>query len=500
MDDIVFLLNLERLTIEKVNTACDKKYIPTKCVGTSYLEFCDSQHFEPIILHEAKLPEQPIRRMINNTDYAFTFAQFSDGSLLCVGQIADAVFDRELANKTLMRITSQAPISGCSPNTLIDDLIYFYDTLLLNMPTNVYWLDEHCHMLGCNKNTLDFLGMKSMKEFVGKSYEELAELASWQPGLAESFKADDLYVIETGQPIVSKEEPPISLPDGSVVYYVTDRVPIRNAAGKIIGVIGISHEVTELKDTQKRLEQAVSDAKAADNTKDLIIQNLRHDWITPFCGVYSIPELLAEDEEDEDKKEQLLLSAESGCELMDHVKSILTMIRSVDGIPPVVRQPVDIVALTEKIHRMYKAVAHTKEITLEFKIDIEPSISNVLSDAYRIERIVMDVLSNAIKFTNKQGRVSLQLLIVEKPDEKQPHLLFIIRDNGIGMTEEQIRQIYEPFYRASPAYNAKYKGAGTGLTTVKRYLDDLSGEILCESVVGEGTTFKIAVPFDKSLL
>lgn len=133
------------------------------------------------------------------------------------------------------------------------------------MPAYVYWVDKNYRMLGCKKNVLKFLGMTSLDEFVGKSYEELSEIANWQEGLAESFKHDDSLVIEQHQVIRSKNEPPVKSSNVELVYYVSDRVPIINENNEITGFMGISFDVIELRTAYEKLKNTMMEMKAAND-------------------------------------------------------------------------------------------------------------------------------------------------------------------------------------------------------------------------------------------
>ncbi len=120
-----------------------------------------------------------------------------------------------------------------------ESLIHNLELVIDNMPCNVYWMDKNCLMLGCNKNVLNMLGL-SKQGFIGKSYEELAILCNWTKGLDQKLKNDDLQVIQTQQPIFNMEDPPIPGPNGQKFYFITNRVPLFDKNGVLIGVAGIT--------------------------------------------------------------------------------------------------------------------------------------------------------------------------------------------------------------------------------------------------------------------
>ncbi|MGC1181663.1 PAS domain-containing protein [Legionella sp.] len=133
--------------------------------------------------------------------------------------------------------------------------IFHLETLIENMPCNVYWVDKNCLMLGCNQNVLTMLNM-TMEQFLGKSYEELAFLCNWPEGLASKLKNDDLTVLHSGKGIYGIEDPPIPHSNNTFLHLLTSRVPLRNKNGEIIGVAGISTDITALKEAKEKLEAA----------------------------------------------------------------------------------------------------------------------------------------------------------------------------------------------------------------------------------------------------
>lgn len=128
------------------------------------------------------------------------------------------------------------------------------------MPGNIYWMDENSIYLGCNQNTADLINLQSPDEVVGKTYENFITIGKWEERATASFRNDDLEVITTGKPKLNVEEPPLIHPKtGKTIYYLTSRVPIKDDKNKIIGVVGVSVDITE----RKIMEQELYKAKAA---------------------------------------------------------------------------------------------------------------------------------------------------------------------------------------------------------------------------------------------
>ena len=168
----------------------------------------------------------------------------------------------------------------------------YFQKIIENMPNNVYWLNRDCITMGCNKNTLKLLGLNSLDEFVGITYEEMGRLAAWKEGQAQSFKKDDLEVMQTGVAKLNVEEPPLYDKNGEPVYYISSRVPLFDNDGSVIGVVGISVDITELKKTQRNLEFQKEKAEAASLSKSEFIANMSHDLRTPITGMLGVTQSL----------------------------------------------------------------------------------------------------------------------------------------------------------------------------------------------------------------
>jgi PAS domain S-box-containing protein len=175
--------------------------------------------------------------------------------------------DRRYAAKRYYEITGQKngqpKFPKRSTSEYIDGIIKFYDDMLACMPGNVYWWDKYNKCLGVNHNTAEFIGVPR-HQLVGKTYDDFARAAkNWPPEQAARYLKEDRKVIETGNPLKGVDDDvPMPHPDGSVFYYYTSRVPLHNENNEVIGVLGISIDITERKKLEKELEQAKKNAEA----------------------------------------------------------------------------------------------------------------------------------------------------------------------------------------------------------------------------------------------
>lgn len=385
-----------------------------------------------------------------------------------------------------------------SVEDIIEDIIQYYESIINCMPGNVYWLDNNGITLGCNKNVLDMFGLKTQAEFKGLSFEDMGRIGNWSPEAEKSFKQDTLDVINSGKSRINIEEPSIPHADGKIIYFLTSRVPLLDHLGNVIGVVGISIDITELKITQQALVKAKQQAESANQIKTEFIRNMQHDVRTPFSGIYSMAKILEGKESNIEKKEYLSAIADSAKQLLDYCNNILDFSKLESGNLPLLAKKFNLRQLVNDIAVMEKPPAKIKG--LELIIDYSEQIPSLfISDFYRIKGILINLVSNAIKFTEK-GFIKVRIEIAKKLDDTHLILKIHVEDTGIGIPEDKQIVIYEKFNRLSPSDQGFYKGSGLGLTLVKQFIEELNGEIEIHSVQNQGTKFICVLPMQLPLM
>lgn len=360
--------------------------------------------------------------------------------------------------------------------------IFHLQTLIEHMPCNVYWVDKQCKMIGCNKNVLSMLGM-TLDEFQGKSYEELSKICKWPKGLAKKLKNDDLSVMRSGIPIFGVEDPPLPHIDGGFSNFLSSRVPLKNNDGQIIGIAGISVDITALKEAREK-------AEAANLAKTAFIANMSHDIRTPLTGVIGMSEILESSLEDPLQKEQAHMIHEGGEELLSMLNGILDDIKA--GNTNETNLHAETFDLYECINNLIKLERPTTTAkNLGLVVDVAPSVPRyIISDRKKIHRILLNLLGNAIKFT-PSGKITVQVKCLECTDkaDSDVKLRFSVIDTGIGIPTDKQDKVFDRFFRVTPSYKGLYKGHGLGLHIAQSYAKLLGGEIALISEEGVGSTF-----------
>ncbi|HEY2566947.1 MAG TPA: response regulator [Candidatus Aquirickettsiella sp.] len=367
------------------------------------------------------------------------------------------------------------------------------------MPNNVYWLDRNCITQGCNNNILKLLNLKKLEDFVGINYSQMAELAGWSEGQAQSFENDDREVMETGIGKFNVEEPPLYNKDGEPVYYVSSRVPIFDDKGKeVIGVVGISVDITERKKNEQKLKEEKQRSEAANQAKTEFLANMRHDIRTPLSGIVGCAQIIQSQANNAKKvsefAEDLIQSSDA---LLEFLNKVLESIKVASGEIPLLKKKFDLHHALKLVIQLNQSKATQKGLLLS--LDYDKSIpAYVIGDPIRVQRIILELITNAIKFT-QQGEVKLTVKLM-KHESQQLVVKIMVSDTGIGIPIDKQQDLYTRFKRFVPSYEGIYSGVGLGLSIIKQFLDDLKAEIYVESQPRQGSSFTCLIPFQEPLL
>ncbi len=359
------------------------------------------------------------------------------------------------------------------------------------LPGNVYWLDDKGFGKGCNNNNAKAFGLSSPAEFVGKHLLDYVDNAG-----AEKVQSNNLEVILSNHE-KSVEEPVVDS-QGRTSIYLSQKTPFYDRNGKLQGVLGVSFDITERKKMEENLQKAKQIAETANQLKAEFIHNMEHDIRTPFSGIYGIARMLAETETDAVKKDFLNDISNCAKELLEYSTGILDFSMIESGSIPVVSKKFSLKKLVDGLTAMETPPAKVKGI--EFIARCENDVpSVVIGDRYRLQRILINLISNAIKFTNS-GHVSLSIKKEKEIDNRNIILSFVIEDSGMGIPKEKQSVIFEKFTRLGPSNQRMHQGQGLGLRVVKQFMDEMDAEIDIKSVVNKGTTFVCTFPFKLPLI
>jgi two-component system, chemotaxis family, CheB/CheR fusion protein len=256
-------------------------------------------------------------------------------------------------------------------------------------------------------------------------------------------------------------------------------------------------DVTEKKLFEKVLIEAKEFAENATKSKQQFLSNMSHEIRTPLNSILGFTNVLLKTELDPEQKEFVQAIKKSGKSLNLLINDILDLAKVDAGRMTFEKQPFE-------IRKSINSVLHSfnlkiKEKNLEFVKEYDSKIpSMLLGDSVRLNQIVLNLISNAVKFTHK-GKVILSVKLLNE-DEKNMTIEFTVTDSGIGIAANKKDSIFNLFEQAEPSTSNSYGGTGLGLAIVKNFIEAQGGSISLKSKIGKGSTFSFMLPFGKTNL
>jgi PAS domain S-box-containing protein len=257
-------------------------------------------------------------------------------------------------------------------------------------------------------------------------------------------------------------------------------------------VIGFAQDISARIQAERELRQAKKITEEGARAKEIFLANMSHEIRTPMNGVLGIAGLLAKTSLNEQQRNYLRLIQESANNLLLLVNDVLDLEKIILGklqFEHVVFSLADRVDLCLQSF-IYKA--EEKGIGLLHDNHLGEDVI-VFGDPYRLSQVLNNLISNAMKFT-EEGAVTITTRLVEKT-ENEVHIAFAIKDTGIGISEEQLGLILEPFMQAHVAISRTHGGTGLGLSICRELISMMGGELQVESVAGKGSCFSFEIPF-----
>jgi PAS domain S-box-containing protein len=278
-----------------------------------------------------------------------------------------------------------------------------------------------------------------------------------------------------------------------VIWVRVNVTALKNDRGEIEYFVGIAENIDHIKKYERRLIEAKDAADQANRAKSEFLANMSHEIRTPMNAILGFAELLNSHISDAKQKKYLEGILTGGKTLLSLINDILDLSKIEAGRMEIQPEPTDIYRLLQDFRSIF--AAKEAEKCLEFMIDIAERVPRyVIIDEVRIRQILLNLIGNAFKFTDK-GVITLR---VDGPanihDDSVIELIFEVSDSGIGIPRTQMELIFEAFRQQDGQSTRKYGGTGLGLTITKRLAEMMQGKIEVESEIGKGSTFKVYIP------
>lgn len=363
----------------------------------------------------------------------------------------------------------------------------FLDSIVDNVPIMLFVKEaEELRFVKFNRASEELVGL-SREDVLGKCDFDL-----FPQELAEFFTQKDRAVLANGVMVEIPEET-LDTPNHGRRILRTKKIPVMDSDGKPRFLLGISEDVTEKRLTELALKEAKEAAESASRAKSDFLANMSHEIRTPMNAVLGMTELLMDTPLDRTQREYVKMVHESGEALLGLINDILDFSKIESGKFNLDRTEF---ALRELLGDTMKTLAvRASHKDLELAVHVASDVPCVLvGDPGRLRQIVMNLVGNAVKFTEK-GEVILDVSC-QSHIEGKVELLFLVRDTGIGISRDQMDRIFQAFEQADTSTTRRYGGTGLGLTITSRLVDLMGGSIWVESNPGQGSTFYFTARFD----
>lgn len=269
--------------------------------------------------------------------------------------------------------------------------------------------------------------------------------------------------------------------------------PNYNDKGQLIGSIGVHLDITAQKKLERELAKAKIFAESAAKAKELFLANMSHEIRTPLNVIIGMIRQLTKESLTSDQHFYVKQSESSAKHLLTILNNILDLAKIESGDMEIVKNPFSPSALAHNVHSIMSSQA--KEKNLDFIIKISPEVKPVVEgDETRMRQVLINLLGNAIKFTD-QGSVTLSVSVVDKEDDHQK-LKFEVKDTGIGMSKEFMSRIFDKFSQEQNTSSRKYEGTGLGMAISNDLIKLMGGEMRVESAknIGTSLSFTLSLP------
>ena len=348
-------------------------------------------------------------------------------------------------------------------------------------------------------STLD-LGVDAI---IGKQDRDL-----FPEAVASKIEADDLQILESRQ--ISTYEEVVELGDRQISYLTTKTV-YYDEVGNALGIVGIARDINDFKEAEAvlhranlelehRVEERTSElarakeaAEAANQAKSVFIANMSHELRTPLNSILGFAQILSQEPNlDSEGRDRVTTIYQSGKHLLTLINDILHLAKIEAGKLELQQSEFNLPKFIERLLAIIRVSAESKNLYLDYQPRLDlPTM--VRGDETRLRQILLNLLGNAVKFT-EQGGVTLQIGWVEDFEvndsnrASQSLIRFQIEDTGVGIELDKLTKIFSPFYQSLQP-EATSEGTGLGLTISQNIVREMGGEIMVRSNLGKGTTF-----------
>ena len=331
----------------------------------------------------------------------------------------------------------------------------------------------------------------------GATFEAFLEVV--HPDDREAVDAGYSGSVREGRDTYEIEHRVVQKSTGEIRYVHEKCEHIRDETGSIIRSVGMVHDITERKGAEEELREAKEAAEAASRAKSQFLANMSHELRTPMNSFLGVLQLLLGGHAGplEAKQHGLLIMADkSARSLLQIISDILDLSKIEAGKLSLKEKPFSLQECVSESVEFFSSDAQRKGLDLAFTISAGVQ-DTVQGDFVRLRQILINLIGNAIKFT-EQGRVGVQITAGNKDASGKREFTFTITDTGIGIPADKKHLLFRPFSQADDSNTRRYGGSGLGLAISRQIVELLGGTIYFESTEGIGSSFSFTIPLSEA--
>ena len=358
-------------------------------------------------------------------------------------------------------------------------------TIIESSSEAIFAKDKNGIYQSINEAGARMLGFK-VTDIIGRTDFDLLSFEA-----ASEFQKTDQYVLSKGHYHEREENVKI---DKRTYTFLAHKAPWHDNSGQIIGIIGVSNDISDRKLAEQELIKAKEHAEESDRLKSAFLANMSHEIRTPMNGILGFAELLKEPGiTGDEQKEYIKIIEKSGVRMLNIINDIVDISKIESNQMKVSISETNINEKIEYIFNFFKPEVANKGIQFVYKTDLPEKEAIISTDSEKIYAILTNLVKNAIKFTDK-GAIEFGYTL--KENNGHAELEFFVEDTGVGIPINRQQAIFDRFIQADVSDKRAFQGAGLGLSISKAYVEMLGGKIWVESEEGEGSTFYFTIPYN----
>jgi PAS domain S-box-containing protein len=359
-------------------------------------------------------------------------------------------------------------------------------TLIDNLPDQIYAKDTNHRFTMVNSTVIKFLKREKIEDVLGKTIIDFYPSEDVNNHL---IKEQEL--INSGQMSISYEVP-VNEDDGNIRWYMLNKIPLKDNHGNIMGLVGIDRDITPFKNIEENLQKAKDAAEAANRSKSIFLSSMSHEIRTPLNSILGFSQLMMYAENlNQDQREWIEMINKSGEYLLALINDILEISKIEAGRAVFSSSGFNLHSMLNDIEAMIRSRSNEKKLSLLMEIS-DDLPGDIITDEVKLRQILINILINAVKFT-QEGGIGFRVK-TGRDESGQMILIAEIEDTGIGITPDEINNLFKMFWQSEAGI--KEGGTGLGLVISKEYAKMLGGDITVRSELGKGSCFTVKVKFD----